>query len=257
MLTFTSCHAPNLDDLCAAIVRYLSAKLSQPVTFVNDIAWQERYHWLDRGKIDIAWICAAPYVRRIDGPTPNIELLAAPVWRGERYGGMPIYFADVIVRADSPYSTFDNLRGAVWVYNEPGSLSGFEIMRHRLTEIGASTDYFARVLASGSHLKSLGMVLAGKADVTAIDSVVLEQHVRSLPGLADQIRTIASLGPLPSMPWVVGLHMAEDLRVQLRRLLVKLHLSAKGKALLAVTPLQGFAAVSDSDYESIRSILSG
>jgi phosphonate transport system substrate-binding protein len=257
MLTFTSCHAPNLDGVCAAIVRYLSAKLAQPVTFVNESDWPERYRLLDKGQVDMAWICAAPYVRRMDGPTPNIELLAAPVWRGERYGGMPIYFADVIVRAGSPYSTFDDLRGAVWVYNEPGSLSGFEIIRHRLTEIGAGVDYFDRVLASGSHLKSLGMVLAGEADVTAIDSVVLEQHMRSLPGLADQIRTVASLGPMPSMPWVVGLHVTEALRVQLRRLLVNLHLTAQGKALLAGTPLQGFAASSDSDYDPIRSILSG
>jgi phosphonate transport system substrate-binding protein len=257
MLTFASCHAPNLDSTCAAIIRYLSEALAQKVTLVNDLDWPERYRLLDAGQVDIAWICGAPYVRRIDGPTSNIELLAAPVWRGERYGGSPVYFADVIVRTASPYQSFDDLCGAVWVYNEPGSLSGFEVMRHRLTEIGAGVDYFDRVLASGSHLKSLGMVLAGEADVTAIDSVVFEQHVRSLPGLADQIRTIAILGPMPSMPWVVGLHVAEDLRVQLRRLLANLHLGAKGKALLAVTPLQGFAAVLDSDYDPIRSIVSG
>jgi phosphonate transport system substrate-binding protein len=254
MLTFASCHAPNLDGVCAAIVRYLSAKLAQPMTFVNESDWPERYRLLDKGQVDMAWICAAPYVRRMDGPTPNIELLAAPVWRGERYGGMPIYFADVIVRAGSHYRTFDDLRGAVWVYNEPGSLSGFEIMRHHLAEIGAGVDYFARVLASGSHLKSLGMVLAGEADVTAIDSVVLEQQVRSLPGLVDQIRTVASLGPMPSMPWVVGLHVAVNIRAQLRQWLADLHLTTQGRTLLASGPLQRFVAVVDADYDSIRAI---
>jgi phosphonate transport system substrate-binding protein len=237
-------------------VYYLSEKLAQPVIFANNIDWQERYRLLDRGQIDLAWICGAPYVRRIDGPTPNIELLAAPVWRGERYGGMPVYSADVIVRADSPYQSFDDLRGAAWVYNEPGSLSGFEVMRHHLAGMAADATYFGRVLASGAHLKSLGMVLAGEADVTAIDSVVLEQHLRSLPGLAEQIRTVASLGPLPSMPWVVGLHVPESIRIHLRRLLANIHLTVEGRSLLAATPLQQFTTISDDTYDAVRSMLS-
>ena len=87
-----------MDATCHAVARYIGARLrlsrQAQVEFVNDIAWQERFRQLDTGHIQIAWICGSHYVRRIDkmrvGKTAtNIELLAAPVWQGERYQADP------------------------------------------------------------------------------------------------------------------------------------------------------------------------
>jgi ABC-type nitrate/sulfonate/bicarbonate transport system substrate-binding protein len=60
---------------------------------------------------------------------PKLTLLAAPLPAGARYGGKPIYFSDVVVRRDSPYQTFADLRGVTWGYNEPGSQSGYNVVR--------------------------------------------------------------------------------------------------------------------------------
>ena len=54
-------------------------------------------------------LCAAPYVmfeRR--GTSPTVPA-AAPVLVGERYGGTPIYFSDVVVRNDHPARSFAEL----------------------------------------------------------------------------------------------------------------------------------------------------
>ena len=90
----------------AAVAAYLAEQLGQPVTFVNQIDWQARDRLLDAGQTDIGWICGWPYVRKMRRQPPNLELLAAPVPAGERYGGKPIYFSDVVVRQDSPYQKF-------------------------------------------------------------------------------------------------------------------------------------------------------
>ncbi|HEX3202938.1 MAG TPA: hypothetical protein VHW42_13520 [Actinomycetes bacterium] len=46
-------------------------------------------------------ICGLPYVWLADRHPPPVEPLAAPVLAGERYGGRPVSYSDVIVHHDS------------------------------------------------------------------------------------------------------------------------------------------------------------
>ena len=63
------------------------------------------------GQADVGFICGLPYVLLMRQEPPPVEVLAAPILEGERYGQRPIYFSDVIVRADSTLQTFADLRG--------------------------------------------------------------------------------------------------------------------------------------------------
>ncbi|MDQ3250082.1 MAG: PhnD/SsuA/transferrin family substrate-binding protein [Chloroflexota bacterium] len=254
-LKFASGHAALLDDTCRTVIRYLGEHLALPVEFVDQIEWTERYRQLDAGKIDMAWICGAPYVRRMAQTTPTIELLAAPVWRGDRYQNQPVYYSDVIVHRDSPFHTFADLRGSTWVYNEPGSLSGYAIMADHLARLGETWAFFGDVFASGAHLQSLQRIVERQGDVTAIDSVVLEQHLKIHPHLAERLRTVAVLGPNPSMPWVVNRHVPAELRRHLRTLLIGMGEDAVGRVMLAQTPVQRFAPLANQDYDPIRRLL--
>ena len=77
-LRFTTCQAPIADNICREIASYLAERMALPTTFVCGIPWQERNRLLNAGKIDIAWICGAPYVSKADQPDAWVELLAAP-----------------------------------------------------------------------------------------------------------------------------------------------------------------------------------
>ena len=79
-------------------------------------------------------MCSLPYVEFERRVSRRRVPIAAPVLRGERYGGRPIYFSDVIVHRDSPYRSFLDLRGRSWAYNEPLSQSGYGITRYHLLE---------------------------------------------------------------------------------------------------------------------------
>ena len=251
-LRVASLQAPNADPGVAAVAGYLARALDRPVAVVDQIDWLAREQRLDAGQIEMGWICGWPYVRKRRRSPPNLELLAAPVPAGERYGGRPIYFSDVVVRADSPYQTFSDLRGAAWGYNEPGSQSGYNITRYHLARLGLTWEFFGRVIATGAHEQSLRELLAGRLGASAIDSTVLETELQAQPGLRNQIRIIEVLGPSPSPPWVAQTRLPAALRAQARAALLAMHHDSAGQAALAQAGLARFAAVSDSDYDPIR-----
>lgn len=250
-LSLATCQAHNTVPISRALAAYLTDQLGLSVRY-RDGDWQESFQAIVAGRIGIGWICSRPYTRLIDEERAPIRLLAAPVMAGARYGGRPIYFSDVIVRRDSRFRQFDDLRGASWAYNEPGSQSGYHITRHYLAQRGERGPFFGRVVGSGAHLRSIEMVLAGAVDASAIDSTVLEWEMARDPTLAKRLRIIEVFGPSPIPPLVISAVLPDDLAADIQALLLSLHTSQAGRQLLAVGNLDRFAAVTDSDYDPIR-----
>jgi phosphonate transport system substrate-binding protein len=168
-----------------------------------------------------------------------------------RYPGRPVYYSDVIVRVESSFRSLDDLCGAVWAYNEPGSHSGYNLIRYHLAAAGKRSGYFRRVVESGSHQDSLRMVLAGSIDASAIDSTVLEMEFARNPSIIEKIRTIAVLGPSAAPPWVVHRSVPQDIQQALRREFFAMHDDQKGARILKGAGFLRFAHVSDRDYDSI------
>lgn len=250
-LVLTSLQAANADPSIRAIAEHLSGKLGLSVSFADARRWQDREILFDRGEVQIAWLCGLVYVEKRDGGAP-IELLAAPVMDGPHYAERPVYFSDVVVRADSPFHTFADLRGATWAYNNFGSHSGYNITRYHLARLGEDGSFFGRVVEAGAHQRSLALILAGEIDAAAIDSTVLETELRLRPEVAGQIRSIERLGPSPIPPWVVRREVPSELVAALRRCLVEMHTDPAGAALLSQAQMLRFAPVTDSDYDPIR-----
>ncbi len=254
-LRITSCMAPNLDYVAQAVVAYLAETLAIPMTWVADLPWPARYQALDRGEIDVAWICGAPYSQRAAQPAPTVELLAAPVWRGEPYANRPVYYAAIVVRADAPYQQWADLRGTTWGYNEPNSFSGYHVLTHYLATLGEHDGYFGCGVEVGSHQQAMRMIARGEIDTAAIDSTVLAQALVDEPALATQLRTLLLLGPHPMPPWVVSTQVPRARRAQLRTALLAMGACAAGRSRLTATPMAHFAAVEPTTYLPITARL--
>lgn len=193
-----------------------------------------------------------PYVLRTARSNPTIELLAAPVFEDERYQKRPIYFSDVVVRADSPFRRFADLRGGRWAYNDPGSQSGFHVVRHFLATKNLHWDFFRQIIATGAHRKSLQMILDGHIDGAAIDSTVLDSVLAAWPELAAQIRIVETLGPSPIPPWIVSSQLPAPMRAKMRKALLEMHQDREAGPLLQQSGIERFTAVTHADYEPIR-----
>ncbi len=244
----------NADFIILSVSDYITRQLGIPIQFVNNIAWQDRERLLDSGTIQIAWICGLPYTVKADQAVPVIELLVAPVMEGERYEDRLIYFSDVVVRRDSPFQTFVDLRGASWAYNEPNSQSGYNVVRYHLATLGEMGGYFSSVVASGSHLKSIQMILNRQVDASAIDSTTLELEFLSRPELRQELRIIKTLGPSPIPPWVIRKDVPPATKKTLTELLLRMHEDPYGQEILAHGQIARFARVTDWDYGAIRSM---
>src|SRR5262249_3740996 len=193
--------------------------------------------------------------RLVEQPEPPIELLAAPVLRGARYGGRPVYYSDVIVRRGSRFRSFADPRGARWGYNEPNSHPGVGVVRSHLAQLGENNGYFGKVMEAGWHKRSIRLVAAGRVDASAIDSQVLAVALREHPHLARRLRVIDTLGPSTIQPVVAARRLPGLLKATLRSLFVEMHRSRAARAALAHGYVEHFVAVKDSNYDDIRGML--
>ena len=251
-LKVISIQSQNAAESCRQITRYLGDNLGIPVEFINDVSWQERDRMLNTGEADIGWICGLPYVKKAADYPGQFELIAAPVMRNRRYQHKPVYYSDVVVRQDSRFKSFEDLRGTDWAYNEPNSQSGFNITRYHLAQLGETDYYFNRVLEAGSHLSAIEMVLAGEIEAAAIDSTVLELAYAETPQLKDDLRIVEVLGPSPIPPWVINKKVPKPLRQTIQQLFCQMHTTAAGHKILSDWQIKRLVAVSDADYDPIR-----
>jgi phosphonate transport system substrate-binding protein len=258
LLRITSCMADNAEATCRAITAYLGNKLGKKLDiateFVDCIPWQERERQLDAGLIHLCWICGLPYVWKADAGNSVVEACVAPVMAAPRYAGAAVYYSDIVVRRDSAYQSFADLRGASLAYNEPNSHSGFNILRHHLATLGETGGYFSRAIESGAHQKSLHMIVRSEIDASVVDSTVLEAELTHAPWLQDEIRVIGTLGPSPMPPWVMQKNLAPELRAGLRDTLLAMHHDTAGARILAQWGIAHFAAIDDPIYDPIRSM---
>jgi len=244
--------AENADATCRDIVRYIGEKLDLPTQFVDDMPWEQREQLFDSGEIHLCWLCGLPYVWKMDTGEPMIELCAVPVMGHARYRNSPVYFSDVVVHCDSRFDTFEDLRGASWAYNERRSHSGYNVVRHYLSQLGERSGYFGRVIESGAHQASLRMIIDGEIDASAIDSTVLEAELRRDPALGTRIRIIDSMGPSPMPPWVVHKNVPVQLRTSIAQILHQMHCDPDGIGILQQWGISRFSSAEHSSYAAIR-----
>jgi len=250
-IRFASFLAPNMFGVYRFVADYVAEKLGRQA----ELTVGHSFDQFAEGEADIGFLCGLPYVELTRQPRPPVELLAAPLLRDARYGGRPIYFSDVIVRADSPLRSFSDLRGRSWAYNDPDSHSGYNVTRHRLVSMGETHGFFGRVVEAGSHQRSIRMVCSGEVDAAAIDSLVLAVELRDHPTLRDQLKVIDTLGPGGIQPVVAASRLPDGLKAAARDALLAMGDDPAASAILAHSFVECFVAVTDEDYEDVQTML--
>lgn len=175
--------------------------------------------------------------------------------RGPARPGQPVYFADVVVPRNHRAKTFRDLRGGSWVYNDPGSLSGWHSMRFRLQQLGhegGPDSFFDEVRVSGSHRESVRQVAAGRADASAIDSNALALQLREDPASDARIRVLETWGPLPIQPFLAARSLDPEVPRAVAEALLAMHQNARLAATIAHFGFAGFARVDPAFYGSFR-----
>ena len=250
-LRFGTFLAPSIMPVYQAVTEEVGRRLA----IETELVVETDYEACAQDKNEVCFVCSLPYVEfERQGISPAVPL-AAPVLEGDRYADRPIYYSDVIVHRDSPFSSFLDLRGRSWAYNEPLSHSGYGITRYHLVELGETHGFFGTVIEAGFHEESMRMVAAGEVDASAIDSQVLAVALRDDSSLARSLRIIDALGPSTIQPVAVSKRVPLDLRRRILSVLVSLHEDRDVRERLSLGLVKRFVPVGPSSYDDIRSML--
>jgi phosphonate transport system substrate-binding protein len=249
-LRFATFLAPNMLPVYRLLVDRIGGRLGRRVELVVGRSFDQ----FERGEADLGVICGLPYVWLADRRPPPVEPLAAPVLYGDRYGGRPVYYSDVIVRRGSVIRSLEELRGCSWAYNEPASHSGYTVTLYSLVRMGVRPGFFARVVEAGFHQRAIRLVASGSVDAAAIDSQVLAIELRDHPLLAG-LGVIGCFGPSTIQPVVAASRLPARLKDQIRDLLVGLGDDPAARPVLDYGLIDRFTPVGDGAYDDIRAML--
>jgi phosphonate transport system substrate-binding protein len=247
-LVFANFLAPALFPTYQYVTAFIEQRTGIPARLVHNASLAD----LASGQIDGGFICGLAYTRLAQQHPGLLELSAAPLLQGARYQQQPCYFSDVIVRKESQYRTFQDLQGCNWAYNEKASHSGYVTVCYSLLVRGYASTFFGQTLASGSHARSLHMVLTGQADVAAIDSHLLDFILRYSPETASHLRMIDALGPSTVPPVVVAARLDATIKQQIQAALLAIHQEPLFANKLHDGIVERFIAVEDAQYDDIR-----
>jgi phosphonate transport system substrate-binding protein len=243
--------APGVEPLYAFLAGYMADRLGRRPEFVVANTYERCAQDID----DVCFVCSIPYLLFADAGRIDMEVVAAPVLRGERYGGQPIYFSDVIVATASRYRSFADLRGARWAYNEPFSHSGYITVLHHLATLGEDESYFATMVEAGFHEDAIRMVADGRVDAAAIDSQVLDIEQRDHPALAHAVRRIGTIGPSTIQPVVVSRsHLGNAERAAITDALLSVAGEPAARGVLDAAQVERFVPMTAGSYDDIRSM---
>lgn len=233
----------------ADLLEYLGRELGRRVIVVQRNTYAEMNELIQAGKVDLAFICTFPYIK---GQADfGLEMIAAP-----EVDGSAVYYARFIVPAGSTVSSLLDLRGGVYAFSDPLSLTGFIVPTYLLKQAGQTADkLFRNHIYTYSHDNSILAVADRLVDGAHINSLVYDAAVAHNPSLASRIRIVDSVGPFGSPPVVVRPDLDPELKAGIQGLLLGLDESAYGRELLRNIVVDRFVMPDERLYDEARRLV--
>lgn len=228
--------------------RYLESKFGRPVKFVRKRSYHDIQQLLRLGELDAAWICGDPYVR---GQKEGIlEYVATPViHQTDRY---QIY---LIVPADSEITGLQGLKGKIFAFSDPESVSFDALVGGFLSggkSISPLDSYFDIHFFTYDHVATVQAVADKLADGGSVDGHVWEALAQNDPALVRRTKVIARSVSYGLPPVVTSWQSAESFKSRLRSILGEMALDSEGRAILDILQVNRFEVAPDGLYDSIR-----
>lgn len=227
------------------LLSLVGQRFGRPVALVQKKTYHELNELLLTGEVEVAWICTGAWPSLAESGAAR--LLVVP-----QVGGKTTYRSYLVVRANSPYRTMADLRGARIAYSDPLSLTGCRLPQRLLRQAGfAPEDFFAGSFYTYSHDNSLQAVSLGLADVAGVDSLVFDFLREVAPEEVKGLRVLMASEELPSPPIVVSEHVSPQKRDAWRQAFVHLHETAEGRQVLARLHIERFLPADPAAYQGL------
>lgn len=199
---------------------------------------------LERGELDVAFVCTGTYTRAVFGG--RIKMLVQP----ELEEGLD-YRSVFLVPARSKVKKLADLRGTVMAFTDPESNTGCFVPTVTLAQRGWRPEtFFKKITFTGSHDRSIEAVTRGLVDVASVDSLVWESAKQQDPSLAGRVKVMWQSEAFGPPPIVVPRSLDPELEASLRRAFLALDKDEEGRKILAPIGIKRFVMPRPQDYET-------
>jgi len=229
------------------MLNYVGEKIGRKVEIVQKENYDEMDALLEKGSVNLAFICSGPYVK--DKQKFGAELLVAP----QSYG-KPFYNAYIIVPLDSSAKSMADLKGKKFAFTDPKSNTGKIVPTYMVAKKFNTTPekFFSETIYTRSHDKSIEAVAKKLVDGAAIDSLIYDYAVKKNPAYTKLTRIIEKSPSYGIPPVVVNKTLDAATKAKIKDAFLNMHKDTKGKEILAGIMVDKFIVPKDSDYDSVR-----
>ena len=240
------------DESPATIIRknqplrdYLASKLKRDVELVVTTDYSSMIEAMRRGQIDVGYFGPLSYVL-LKQRMPGARAFAAKL-----EGTSPTYTAVLIAAAGSGIARAEDMKGKTVAFGDPASTSSHLIPKSMLARAGllAGRDY--KEVFVGAHDAVAVAVQNGNAQGGGLSRNLFDSLVEQGTIRADRVSVIAGSDRYPNYPWV----LSPDLDPVLQQAIKAAFYDLKDPAILKPLKADGFAPVTDEDYDVIRRLV--
>ena len=223
---------------------YLREKLGIHIHLKQRRTYDEINMLLYDAKVQMAFTCTGGYLA--GRHSFGLEVLAVPVVRGKTS-----YQSYIITGRDNPAENLEALKGQVFAFTDPLSLSGRMYPVATINSLGYTTDFFfKKTFYTESHDKSIEAVATGLADGAAVDSLIFDSLFELGNSFAHKVRIIHKSGEFGMPPVVVAPGLDKQTKRTLLKVLLNMADDPRGKIVLEHLEMDGFVIPSPELYRS-------
>lgn len=234
---------------------YLEDRLGKTIELIVTTDYSSMIEAMRTGRIDIAYFGPASYTiakDKMQGGDFDIQPFAARL-----KDGATTYQSVIITNADTHISSLEDIKGSgiEMAFGDKASTSSYFAPKYTLMQAGImpGDDYNQRFL--GDHDAVAVNVQRGNAQVGGLSRPIFESLIDK--GMIDpqKVRVVTYSADIPQYPWVMRTDLKLGLQSQIKDAFLSLKKGTEeGDAVLTPFSSDGFAPISDSDYDIIRDI---
>ncbi|MCS7199671.1 MAG: phosphate/phosphite/phosphonate ABC transporter substrate-binding protein [Caldimicrobium sp.] len=231
------------------LVDYLEKRLGKRIKLKQKKTYKAVNELLKEGKAHFAHLCTGGYL--MGRKEFNIELLAIPVIKGKK-----TYRAYIITHQKASYRSIEDLKGTVFAFTDPLSLTGHLFIKAYLKQRAQKPEeYFKKFFFTGSHEKSIEAVALGLAQGATIDGLVYEEMMEYDNPYAKRVKVIYKSQEFGMPPFVVSASLSQRDKIRLLRLLLNMHKDPEGKEVLKKIGIDRFDPPDHSLYRTAWEVI--
>lgn len=228
------------------IFDYIYRKTGRKIIFKQRKSYQEVNELLRLLELDFAFICSGAYVEAKE--EFDAEILVVPLIKGK-----PNYYAYIIVRNDSNFARFEDLKGYDFAFTDPLSNTGCLYPRYLVKKMNLSEElFFSSVIYTYAHDYSIQAVENKIVDAASVDSLIFDYFKGSTLQKVANLKVIKKSEPFGIPPVVIHPKIESQLKRKLQSVFLSMSADPEGKKILSHLNIDRFVLGQDSEYDSIR-----